>query len=247
MSNAIALRPSYWASVSGSKDSLYMLKLIFEHPEKYPLDGVVHFELEIDYPFIRDVIDYMEAECKKHGVRFVRIKPRKKWMDLYEKWGYPTRPSRWCNSSYKLDAQKQLDQHLKSLGYYAVHYVGYCADEMKRFKPSQGVTQVYPLADFGIQESEILEWAKTVPVFNDYYRYNRRCGCMGCPMSSRLELAYLLRYYPVEYERIMEMAKKTERERGFHIFHGQYSAEYVDNNVRTKWTKKLEELDDQRT
>lgn len=31
MKNAVSLRPTYWASVSGGKDSLYMLKLIFEH------------------------------------------------------------------------------------------------------------------------------------------------------------------------------------------------------------------------
>lgn len=57
MSNKIALRPSYWASVSGGKDSLYMLNLILHNLDRYPLDGVVHFELEIDYPFIHDVID----------------------------------------------------------------------------------------------------------------------------------------------------------------------------------------------
>ena len=54
MKNEIQLRPSYWVSVSGGKDSLYMLKLILSHPEQFPLDGVVHFELEIDYPFIHD-------------------------------------------------------------------------------------------------------------------------------------------------------------------------------------------------
>ena len=39
MKNAIALRPTYWASVSGGKDSLYMLKVILSNLEKYPLDG----------------------------------------------------------------------------------------------------------------------------------------------------------------------------------------------------------------
>lgn len=75
--NQIMLRPSYWASVSGGKDSLYMLNLILHNLDRYPLDGVVHFELEIDYPFIKDVIDYMESECKRAGIRFFRIKPHK--------------------------------------------------------------------------------------------------------------------------------------------------------------------------
>ena len=51
--NTLVLRPSYWASVSGGKDSLYMLKYILTNIDKYPLDGVIHFELEIDYPFMK--------------------------------------------------------------------------------------------------------------------------------------------------------------------------------------------------
>lgn len=85
MASDIVLRPSYWASVSGGKDSLYMLNLILHNLDRYPLDGVVHYELEIDYPFIKDVIDYMETECDRHGIRFVRIKPRKTWEELYQK------------------------------------------------------------------------------------------------------------------------------------------------------------------
>ena len=62
MSNDVVLRPSDWASVSGGKDSLYMLMLILSRPDKYPLDGVVHFELEIDYP---KEYDFLITECKK--------------------------------------------------------------------------------------------------------------------------------------------------------------------------------------
>lgn len=39
MTEEIALRPSYWASVSGGKDSLYMLNLILHNLDRYPLDG----------------------------------------------------------------------------------------------------------------------------------------------------------------------------------------------------------------
>lgn len=133
MTTEVALRPSYWASVSGGKDSLYMLNYILHNLDRYPLDGVVHFELEIDYPFIHNVIDYMESECKRFGIKFVRIKPRKSWEELYNKYGFPIRTARWCNNRYKLDARKQLDEWLNEVGFYAVCYIGYCADEERRF------------------------------------------------------------------------------------------------------------------
>lgn len=42
MANELALRPSYWVSVSGGKDSFYMFKFILHNLDRYPLDGVVH-------------------------------------------------------------------------------------------------------------------------------------------------------------------------------------------------------------
>ena len=58
------MRPTYWASVSGGKDSLFMLSLILNNTDKYPLNGVVHFELEIDYPFVKDVVVYLDNNIR---------------------------------------------------------------------------------------------------------------------------------------------------------------------------------------
>lgn len=254
MNNEIALRPSYWASVSGGKDSLYMLNLILHNLDKYPLDGVIHFELEIDYPFIRDVIDYMESECKRFGIPFIRIKPRKSWQELYDRYGFPTRTARWCNGHYKLDCKKQHDKWLNSLGYYAVMYIGLCADEQKRFKRSQtekGLVK-YPLSENGITEDEIWEWAKTVPIFNHYYEVNKRCGCMYCPMSSYLTFAYLYKYYPANFSFMLEKMRETEamreRELGrpFSVISSnpKYNADYLDHIIRTKWLKILNEKEE---
>lgn len=246
---ALALRPSYWASVSGGKDSLYMLNLILHNLDKYPLDGVVHFELEIDFPFIHDVIDYMESECKRFGIPFYRIKPRTSWMEFYEKYGFPTRKVRWCNDKYKLDSFKQLNEFLATKGYYVVSYIGYCADEMNRIKTeiNSRKSNIYPLADEGIFEDVILEWAKEQPIFNDYYKYNRRCGCMFCPMMSMQNSAYLCHYYPEEYEKLIKYAKDTEtmREqtlgRAFSVWSSdsKYNTEYRDKRVREKYLPEL--------
>lgn len=251
MTTEIALRPSYWASVSGGKDSLYMLNLILHNLDKYPLTGVSHFELEIDYPFIHDVIDYMELECKRFGIPFVRIKPRKSWQELYDKYGFPTRTARWCNNMYKLDCDKQREEWLNSLGYYTVAYIGYCADEEKRFKKRalRQDRERYPLVEEGISESSILEWAKTQPIFNHFYETNKRCGCMYCPMTSYLNYAYLYKYYPENFDfmitRMRETEKLREAELGrpFSVISSnpKYNADYLENIIKTKWLQKLNE------
>lgn len=247
----IMLRPSYWASVSGGKDSLYMLKVILENPEEYPLDGVVHFELEIDYPFIKDVIAYMRSECERFGIPFHSIKPRRTWRELYDKWGFPSRQRRWCNDSYKLDAERQLREFLKGRGERPVQYIGFCVDEEKRFKEQLGdrdnVKQIYPLAEKGIFEVEILEWAKTVPLFNGFYKHLRRCGCMFCPMMTIKEMAYLFYYYPDHYREMLELAQKTEAElterfgKPYSCWNGnpRYNTAYRDRMAREVYLPQL--------
>lgn len=239
-----------------------MLNYILHNLDRYPLDGVVHFELEVDYPFIHDVIDYMESECKKFGIRFVRIKPRKTWEELYYTprsksknfiRGFPTRTIRWCNDEYKLDAKRQLSEWLNSIGYYVVHYIGYCANEERRFNKrlTAKKAEKYHLAENGITEDEIWEWAKTQPIFNHFYEANKRCGCMYCPMSSYLNFAYLYKYYPDHFQYMIEKMRETERlverelGRPFSVISSnpKYNADYLENIIKTKWLKKLEELE----
>lgn len=251
--NEISLRPSYWASVSGGKDSLYMLKLILNNLDKYPLDGVVHFELEIDYPFIKDVIDYMESECKRYGIPFLRFRPRKTWEELYEKYGFPTRKARWCNRHYKLDAKRQLEEFLNSRGFYSICYIGYCVDEEKRYskRKTAKITEIYPLVEENIKEDTIWAWAKTQPIFNHYYETQRRCGCMYCPMTSSLNYAYLYKYYPENFIFLIDKMRETEAVRERELgrpfscssSNPKYNADYIEKIVKTKWLKKLEELE----
>lgn len=58
-----ALKPIHYASVSGGKDSLYMLKVILQNPKKYPLDLVVNFDLEIEWPFVENVKKSLAHSC----------------------------------------------------------------------------------------------------------------------------------------------------------------------------------------
>lgn len=261
METTLKLIPSYWANVSGGKDSLFMLYLILRNPDKYPIDGVVHFELEIDYPFIKNVIDKMENECKKYNIPFVRIKPRHSWEEIFNKvskngkqYGFPTRQARWCNSIYKLDAKKQLTEWMKSLGKDVYSYIGYCADEFSRFEKRAQSREIYPLAENGIEENIILNWAKTEPIFNGYYLTNDRCGCMYCPLASKMEIAYLYKHYPENYYYMLDKMRETEKLRekelgrpfSCYSSNPKYNADYLDNIIKTKWIYKLEEIENRK-
>ncbi|MBQ4541292.1 MAG: phosphoadenosine phosphosulfate reductase family protein [Clostridia bacterium] len=242
--NALSLIPIWIASVSGGKDSLMMLKIILENLDKFPLHGVVHFELEIDMPFIKDVIDYMETECKKYNIPFYRVKPTVTWEELYNKYHFPSRVARWCNDKYKLSAKKEFVKYCKNLGYNVNFYIGYCLNEEKRYV-NRPFNERYPLVEEGIYEDYILEWAKNVPLFKDYYKYNRRCGCYLCPMISNINLAWLLKYYPDKYSYFLNkvddsekyFTKKLGKE---YYFRSNYKIDYLDYLIRKKYLPLIE-------
>jgi 3'-phosphoadenosine 5'-phosphosulfate sulfotransferase (PAPS reductase)/FAD synthetase len=241
------LRPIHYASVSGGKDSLYMLRLILTKQDKYPLDMVVHFELEIDWDWSKKVIDEMERICQQIGLKFVRIKPRKTWEEIYNKYGFPNARARWCNNIYKLDCKKQLNEWIKSQNCRPVAYIGFCADETDRFKYEIGNWDkqdcCYPLAEEGIEEKDILEWAKNQDLLKDYYKYFKRQGCTGCPMATMKEWAYLYQKEPDRFEYYMQKIRETEimiKNKGRSWQFKNIGVDEFERRIKDKWIKKLE-------
>ena len=239
----LKLRPIHYACVSGGKDSLYMLNLILNNLDKYPLDMVVHYDMELDWEWTKEVIDFMEQRCTEAGLKFVRIKPEHDWNYWYKKWGFPNRQSRWCNSRLKMNCVSQITKWIKEQNCRPIAYIGFCADETKRFKYNiddemwQFQDVCYPLAEEGIEEWEILEWARKTPIFHDWYKYFNRQGCMMCPMLSMKEKAYMFKYYPLKYAQYMNYIKESEERFNYEFF--QEPLENHRKKIETKWLNIL--------
>ena len=144
---------------------------------------------------------------------------------------------------------------MKTKGFYTVFYIGYCADEEKRFAKRVDLQKLerYPLVEENIQESTILSWAKTQPIFNHYYETQKRCGCMYCPMTSFINFAYLYKYYPKNFVFMIEKMRETEKLREKELgrpfscisSNPKYNSDYLEKIVKEKWLGKLEKLEEE--
>lgn len=239
----LKLRPIHYACLSGGKDSYYMLGLILANPQKYPLDLVVHFELEIDWDWSKSVVNKIEKRCALAGIKFLRLKPEKTWDELCDMYGFPTRLARWCNSEYKLNPENQLKKWIKEQNCRPVAYIGFCADEKARFKYDIGNWQeqdmCYPLAEENITEDIVLRWARNQPLLKNWYSLFKRQGCKLCPIMSRLEMAYLYKYENETYQKYIMRAKEKEERFGIRVWE-KYNVEQIDEIIKTKWLSILE-------
>lgn len=184
----------------------------------------------------------MEQRCLKHGIKFVRIKPRKTWKELYAKYDMPRKFVRWCNNMYKLDCKRQLNDWIKSQNYRPIAYIGFCADEVKRFNYEVGTDwniqeECYPLAEEGIDEDQIWQWAKNVPMFHNWYRHFKRQGCMFCPMLTVKQQAWMYLNYPDKYDELIGYIKEWEAK--YNSYYYEKPLEKHLARIKGKWAEQI--------
>lgn len=188
-------KPFYSVNISGGKDSLFMFsELILKN--KMPFHQVVTAELEIENPIETRVKKFVEDRCNEYGIPFIRVKPNYSYQHQYDYFGkLPNSNFMWCQKYYKQYALKDVDKAVYKRGFTNVHYIGFCADEERRFYRIglNNGTVIYPIADAGICEDYILDWARHCELFDGWYEKFDRLGCTMCPYGKADEIEWLLK------------------------------------------------------
>lgn len=228
-------KPYCVLNFSGGKDSTALLILLLENGE--PLDEIIFCDTGYEMPQLYDHIDDVEAWMKANypdAPGITRLKPENGFdYYLYEKpiikgsrkgkigYGWPSMRNRWCTKYLKLMPKIR---HLRGREN-VVHYVGIAADEPKRIRNDHD--KRYPLAEWGITESECLELCYSKGfTFQGLYKHFKRLGCWCCPLKSKHDLRVMWKYYPTLWKRLLEMEEKSRRGNPDRFFqHGRTVAE----------------------
>jgi len=178
-----------------------------------PIHSVVAFDTGWEFPGMYDHWRLFEV---KTGLKIEVLKPEKPfryWM--FERPvmgkkginkgkvhrignGWPSVMRRWCTRE-KVAQIKKLEKKVGS----AVSCIGIAWDEQHRAKSSE--KKRYPLIEWGITEKQALkicrnygfEWGGLYDVFD-------RVSCFCCPLQSLGNLRLLRRYYPEQWNQMLE-------------------------------------------
>lgn len=173
-------------SFSGGKDSTAMLHMILER--NISVHEVVCFECEWDFP---QMAHHLEIVERKTGIEIVKVRSYRYFNELQRRWGMPHKSGGWCTAK-KRDVINTYIRAMKR--HYGVEYsditeyIGFAADEAGRSeKPSlmkKKWNVSFPLIDWGVTESEALEYCYGLDYsWGGLYEIFRRVSCVCCPKA----------------------------------------------------------------
>lgn len=213
----------YIASVSFGKDSLAMLLLILNHPEKYPLNEVVFFDWGMEFQAIYNNRDKIIPLLKSKGIKFTELRYETSFMynfcerPVEKKSGEQQLGYSWCGGLARWGTSRKestIKKYYKTIDDDIVEYIGIAADEEKRISRAKEKGQILPLVDFNMTEYDALtycinqgfDWQEDGI---ELYSVLDRVSCWCCRNKNLNELRRMYKYLPQYWEKLKEMQDKT--------------------------------------
>ena len=221
-------------SFSGGKDSTAMLLMMLG--KGMPVDRIICVDTTKEFPAMYRHIEKVQTLCPVE-IEVIKI-DFDYWFDEHIKtkgknkgkigYGFPDFRNRWCTSlkqeafgnvsaSLIYDPRKRVrgNKITKDI----IEYHGIAFDEKHRSKKNQGRNIKYPLVEWGITEKQALEYCYSKGLdWEGLYEKFHRVSCWCCPLSRIGELRVLFNDFPILWQELEEMDKKS-----FRKFRNDYS------------------------
>lgn len=204
----------YIASVSFGKDSLAMLLIILNNPEKYPLDEVVFYDTGMEFKAIYDIRDSILLILKEKGIKYTELHPQKSFIDLMINHPYLSRSGvlkkgyGWCGGVCRWGTTEKVRTIDKYCGDNH-QYIGLAYDEPKRLEKLSN-NKSSPLAEEKLTEKDAL---KICYENGFYYKENgirlydilKRVSCWCCRNKNLKELDNYKKYLPKHFLNLCQL------------------------------------------
>lgn len=89
--------------------------------------------------------------------------------------------------------------------------IGYAYDENRSVKDEGNLHFIYPLKIEKLKELKVLELTKEWNIFNPYYDFYFRGGCIGCPKQGINQFQKTYKFYKCQWEKWVQIEKELHR------------------------------------
>ncbi len=237
---------------SGGKDSTAMLLMMLE--KGVSIDRVICIDTTKEFPQmyehierVQELVTPLKIEIYKIDFDYyfsehVKTKGKNKGSKGY---GWASNRTRWCTSLKRSMSNRIVygdgeyiprSQKVGRVSYSGfTEYLGIAADESKRLEKNHtGRNLVYPLTEWGITESQALQYCYYRGLdWGGLYEKFGRVSCWCCPLKRLEEYEALRTYEPALWKEVRAMDSKTER---------NFKTSYSLDQLEEKLDKRLEKM-----
>ncbi len=203
-------RATHIASVSGGKDSCYMVLKMLQ--KGMPLDQLLFIDTGLEFP---EMYSYLEKFEGYIGMKIKRIQSKTSFKEEFYRivstgknkgkiYGWPYILGAWCNSRLKVTP---LKKYLNNIGEY-ISYIGIAYNEPDRYYRLK-INEIAPLYDMKITEKQVIVEMNKLGILNPLYKKFDRLGCYLCPKQNIESLRTVRREYPDLWSEMLEFDKHS--------------------------------------
>lgn len=205
------------------------LRLIAENK---PLDEIVFYDTGMEFQAIYDNWEKLQKHAESNGIKCTKLEPQCPFLyTMFEKPVNVGKPNEhkgysWCGGVCRWGTTaklKALDEYCEKKN--AMCYIGIAADETLRLEKERKPYKLFPLADWGMTESDCLLYCRNNGINwqecgIDLYDILDRVSCWCCANKNQWELYNIWKHLPNYWGKLKELQMKTERpfKKGYSIF-----------------------------
>lgn len=207
----------FYVAFSGGKDSVVTLDVVqrtLPNNEFRVLFGDTGMEFADTY----NVVEYIQDYCSKEGIEFIVAKSEYNPLDTWEKFGPPSKSTRWCCSVHKTSPQiLTLRNITNKADFTGMAFIGVRASEsasrneydyVSLGEKHKGQYSFNPILEWNSAELYIYMYTRNLYINDAYKKGNNRAGCLVCPNVSDKNAYFRNICYPEDVKKYMNIISR---------------------------------------
>ena len=207
----------YYVAFSGGKDSIVTLDLV-QKAISHNSFKVLFGDTGMEFPDTYKTVDFVENECRKNGIEFIRAKSHFTPSESWKIFGPPATVTRWCCSVHKTAPQVlSLREVTGKPNFTGMAFIGVRASEslsrseydyVSLGEKHKGQYSCNPILEWNSAELYCYIFMENLYLNEAYKKGNRRAGCLVCPRAAEKNEYMAHTWYKKEFSELINCVRE---------------------------------------